>query len=1136
MKTEMRNFVIALMMMLTAVTAVVVAESGDVIQTDKVEDDKSLSHSDNDNRTKQMLYLSWRGVTRGRVARSRVGDERFTKHGMYVDQDDLKTHIRHMEMEAQDADTARRRTLRSLTDAQKNVLKATEEHAEVNKLWSDGGSPIEGELSDRIGASMTAVKEAIEGYEKAIQEAQTSGVEFLTPVTVDAHGKEAWALETNFENWTFSIEFELKIPNPSGKDLQVVRTYLTDSITDAYYREGLGITVDTDSNTSVRNFVFVSDPSLSNYISDDSSAFANTQHNTYSLEIKTPIWTFKELTERLPIFLDCLRDSNYPGMIAGKDSRPVVDRDCSAHVHIGFFGVRDGRQKAVNMVNTLKESPMGEPGQTTFFIRWMIAMLENYHRALPVLQQMMPTSRRGSPHFAATMKKTAARLTAALALAECATTVGESIDPKERKAEWGVLINHYKNIRGGVSDATLADFEKWQGETEVPVRMKKMRENALTRPGRDLYDLIQMQREGSSDDGEYGNVNLNSLLNHSTVEFRQQGGLLHSDRVLLWVGMLQSLCAVSMKGIPLTVSSQGAGRGPQGRLNALEDKEDVGKFLKNALVRTDGSDAMFSKMFHWVDSDMLTVPATHRTQAWKKIPLAFVDNSDADFKKKDEASVSGLGIMGLLGMAGALGVLKTIGVVAALAAAVALTVGCGVGGLIRLWGSGEHLSKGEMKGLLRLFSELAHRGDEGAGLLWMTKDNQLCADKQVAPPGKMETYKNAYTGVSSAWSRPSTIDIPTTCGALMVKGSMKGAQSKARDADNHLWILHTRFGTGGSDNTRNAHPHKIGSVTGIHNGVINNDLQVMDLMPDVWTKKNAVDLDGLEVDTRAIWSVLDQHGDSSNESVQMLGDLVSGSMRIAWLDEREMQEGYPARVHFWSNTDDLWFGETVKGNIVFGSTERILKRTFGNVLVKTWEAKTGHHYIVDWQHGVLDLGQVGYEIGSHNDPDAWRYAKSVRAASPGIPVFPKSTKTVTTPQKTVTNPQPHQHNKLAGATYKPKVATKKEATNAPLPTCCICEDGDRLSLSWPRCTQCGLDMDDLCVDTCSSPSPVAVDNDAEGMDSLFADAVSSQKPVEMALDPDIAEMSIGDYVAEANMTNEELDLLDAYIEADLLGG
>ena len=93
-----------------------------------------------------------------------------------------------------------------------------------------------------------------------------------------------------------------------------------------------------------------------------------------------------------------------------------------------------------------------------------------------------------------------------------------------------------------------------------------------------------------------------------------------------------------------------------------------------------------------------------------------------------------------------------------------------------------------------------------------------------------------------------------------------------------------------------------------------------------------------------------------------------------------------------------------------------------------------------------------------------------------------------------------------------------------------------MSLSWPRCRQCGLDLDDLCVDTCSSPSPVAVDNDAEGMDSLFADAVSSQKPVEMALDPDIAEMDLGDYVAQANMTNEELDLLDAYIEADLLGG
>lgn len=132
-------------------------------------------------------------------------------------------------------------------------------------------------------------------------------------------------------------------------------------------------------------------------------------------------------------------------------------------------------------------------------------------------------------------------------------------------------------------------------------------------------------------------------------------------------------------------------------------------------------------------------------------------------------------------------------------------------------------------------------------------------------------------------------------------------------------------------------------------------------------------LEGLNVDTRAIWASLALFG-SDNDGIDKMAQLVDGSMRLMWFDRSERRDGYPPRLHLWSNTPDLWIGFT-KGpeggqqNIVGASTERMLKDTWGDSLDTYFEAKLFHHYIVDYQMGLIDMGPCGEVDHSYGADD-----------------------------------------------------------------------------------------------------------------------------------------------------------------------
>jgi len=122
-------------------------------------------------------------------------------------------------------------------------------------------------------------------------------------------------------------------------------------------------------------------------------------------------------------------------------------------------------------------------------------------------------------------------------------------------------------------------------------------------------------------------------------------------------------------------------------------------------------------------------------------------------------------------------------------------------------------------------------------------------------------------------------------------------------------LIHTRDHTKGHpDVEANNHPIRHGSVIGVHNGVIENDDE---LLMRYEIERHEPEM---TVDSEAIFALMDER---RNEP-RILGEL-RGTMAAAWLDEREPERLYLAR----GIRRPLWTGQAA-GDLFFASTRRAL--------------------------------------------------------------------------------------------------------------------------------------------------------------------------------------------------------------------
>jgi asparagine synthetase B (glutamine-hydrolysing) len=131
-------------------------------------------------------------------------------------------------------------------------------------------------------------------------------------------------------------------------------------------------------------------------------------------------------------------------------------------------------------------------------------------------------------------------------------------------------------------------------------------------------------------------------------------------------------------------------------------------------------------------------------------------------------------------------------------------------------------------------------------------------------------------------------------------------------AETSAALIHVRdFTKGHPEIAANNHPIRHGSVVGIHNGIIENDDELLDR----YGIERAEPL--MTVDSEAIFALMENRGHDPRALSEM-----RGAMAAAWLDERNDATLYLAR----GRLRPLWLGHTADG-LYFASTRRALAIT-----------------------------------------------------------------------------------------------------------------------------------------------------------------------------------------------------------------
>ncbi len=150
-------------------------------------------------------------------------------------------------------------------------------------------------------------------------------------------------------------------------------------------------------------------------------------------------------------------------------------------------------------------------------------------------------------------------------------------------------------------------------------------------------------------------------------------------------------------------------------------------------------------------------------------------------------------------------------------------------------------------------------------------------------------------------------------------GRISNLESVLKKDTSHIGIGHTRWATHGKPTKENAHPHKVGNITLVHNGIIDNFMELKStLMSEGYTFKS-------DTDTEVAAAYIDSLYKENNDMIKSLSICVNkflGSYAFGIINELETDVLYALR-----KDSPLIIGVGENENFIASDVPSILKYT-----------------------------------------------------------------------------------------------------------------------------------------------------------------------------------------------------------------
>ena len=183
-----------------------------------------------------------------------------------------------------------------------------------------------------------------------------------------------------------------------------------------------------------------------------------------------------------------------------------------------------------------------------------------------------------------------------------------------------------------------------------------------------------------------------------------------------------------------------------------------------------------------------------------------------------------------------------------------------------------------------------------------------------------------------------------------VKGRVKDLENHiSKENTSNIGIAHTRWATHGKVNETNAHPHNVGNITIVHNGIIENFNKLKHKLEDKGYKFKS------EADTEIAAGLLDYYYKKYNnidKAIQKFMKKVDGSYAICMLINND-----PNTIYVIKKDSPLIIGKDKNTNYIASDVPAILKYTKNYYILDDYEygkVTANNITIYDKEGNVLD--------------------------------------------------------------------------------------------------------------------------------------------------------------------------------------